>query len=90
MNKQEQVEKMQSIALMAIDISIGDNDYAGSEDKEEAAQYVAEDLQEAGYINGADFVEWLKHSGFVTPCSESIVTWELDEALQEYLKDDGK
>ncbi len=88
MNKQEQIKKIEGIALLAIDIAIGDNDLAGSEDKEEAAQYVAEDLHKAGYINGADFVRFVRD---IFPQQDAwgndyIYVDRFEEALQEYLK----
>lgn len=86
MNKQEQIEKM---AQEGRDNLIATN-YQGKTDIERLCKA----LYHAGYINGADFVEWLKEkygdlfyeivlreTGY--PYREQV---DLDKALQEYLK----
>lgn len=97
MNKQEQIEKMAK-AINETTFS-GDGFVIGRrkkgtleiEDKTDT-RLVSKWLIERGYINGADFVEWLKSSRFVKPYMDDIdycmgIDVEvLAEALQEYLK----
>lgn len=76
MNKQQQIEKM-AIDIVS-DILL-----------ECTAQETAEHLIGKGYINGADFVEWLKHRYTYDHWKGARVTIsfeQLSEALQEYLK----
>lgn len=88
MNKQEQIEKMIDVMVDSEDCIKAmygkrlDTDY----------RVVANTFVEAGYINGADFVEWLKSSRFVKPYMDDIdycigIDVEvLAKALKEYLK----
>lgn len=96
MNKQEQIEKM--VRMICED----DTPYGDEEDKVncnecpcyknkqcELYQREATSFVEAGYINGADFVEWLKkeikEAEFLE--GKKVRTKMLvDKALQEYLK----
>lgn len=50
--------------------------------------HYAEELLKAGYINGTDFVEWLKKNLWYDSTTASYVITEDDlaESLQEYLK----
>lgn len=92
MNKQEQIEKMKK--AMCYKPSCKKCTYF----KDKHCYYYAGDakrLIEAGYINGADFVDWLKSSRFVKPYMDDmdycmgIDIEVLAEALQEYLKGEG-
>lgn len=82
MDKQEQIEKMYE----DIPSFVGDKYRYGA--CVHHRELLAEALVNAGYINGADFVEWLKKDiegkhwlGYV-----QIIKNYLDKALQEYLK----
>lgn len=91
MNKQEQIEKM-AIAMCKdpVGCDFCHHCFKGEFDCDE--HMFAENAVEEGYINGADFVEWLKSSRFVKPYMDDIdycmgIDIEvLAEALQEYLK----
>lgn len=102
MNKQEIKERI----ISTVKEAIGDNIYFEQNDDkwdecnaiidvngvDHIAEQSAEELIKAGYINGVDFVEWLKSSRFVKPYMDDIdycmgIDIEvLAEALQEYLK----
>lgn len=93
MKKQEQIEKMAK-AINETTFS-GDGFVIGRskkgtleiEDKTDT-RLVAKWLIERGYINGADFVEWLKENAVSMTAhgAEYIAVGRLAEALQEYLK----
>lgn len=93
MNKQEQIEKMARM------ICEDDTPYGDEEDKVncnecpcyknkqcELYQREATSFVEAGYINGADFVEWLKHKTLDPICRAKMENFMFDSLLQEYLK----
>lgn len=100
MNKQEQIEKMTRL------ICEDDTPYGDEEDKIECKdcccykdkrctlyQDTATSITNAGYINGTDFVEWLKNKGDHFSCeTDSEIEWnaidveDLPDLLQEYLK----
>lgn len=94
MNKKEQIEKMAK-AINETTFS-GDGFVIGRskkgtleiEDKTDT-RLVAKWIIERGYINGADFVEWLKNR-FTYDHWKGVTVHislnDLDEALQEYLK----
>lgn len=82
MNKQEQIEKMAKVI-------------SNSCDREGIAkrcpERIAFALAEAGYVNGADFVEWLKNKYKAEydrwkGVAISIRIDDIEELLQEYLK----
>lgn len=79
MNKQEQIEKMSEI--LHKDLGIG-----------ATAEITAKTLFLKGYINGADFVEFLKSQQELEPPYDDdclcgyVDVDKLDEYLQEYLK----
>lgn len=98
MNKQENKERIISIVKEAI----GDNIYFEQKDDkwdecdavidvnsvDHIAEQSAEELIEAGYINGADFLEWLstyKEGGNDTYFNILEINF-LKRLLQEYLK----
>lgn len=78
MNKQEQIEKM---AQEGRDNLIATN-YQDKTDIERLCKA----LYHAGYINGADFVEWLKEKCTFDGHRLAFDKDEFDTALQEYLK----
>lgn len=78
MNKQEQIEKM---AQEGRDNLIATN-YQGKTDIERLCKA----LYHAGYINGADFVEWLKEKCQYDGHTVGVWQNNLDGLLQEYLK----
>lgn len=93
MNKQEQIEKM--VRLICDD----DTPYGDEEDKIncnecpcyknkqcELYQREATSFVEAGYINGTDFVEWLKEKCRYDGNKVCVWRKNLDGLLQEYLK----
>lgn len=88
MNKQEQIEKM------ARDMCDGCSDAHKIPPECKPSNHClifhnVEHAVEAGYINGADFVEWLKHRYTYDHWKGARVTIsfeQLSEALQEYLK----
>lgn len=98
MNKQEIKERI----ISTVKETIGDNIYfEQNNDKwdecnalidvngiDHIAEQSADELIEAGYINGADFVEWLKENAVSMTAhgAEYIAVGRLAEALQEYLK----
>lgn len=101
MKRQEQIEKMARL-ICEDDIPYGDE-----EDKIKCKdcccyknkhctlyQNEATNFVNAGYINDADFVEWLKNSRFVKPYMDDVDycmgvdVEKFTEALQEYLKDE--
>lgn len=53
-------------------------------DVDHAAEECAEEIINAGYINGEDFVEWLKDNWNIV--ARDIVIESLTKALQEYMK----
>lgn len=82
---QKQIEKMIDVmcdsedCIKAMNGGRLDTDY----------RVVAKTFIEAGYINGADFVEWLKERwslNFECHNMTCVSAGDLDEALQEYLK----
>lgn len=95
MNKQEQIEKMTTMIACG---NCGRCSWDCPEDCDgkcyvkEGSKPTANLLVSKGYINGADFVEWLKKSKYVKPYMDDvdycfgINVERLDEALQEYLK----
>lgn len=89
MNKQEQIEKMATILACG---RCGQPSWDCPEDEDlkryvkEAAKPTASLLASKGYIDGADFVEWLKSSRFMKPYCMGISMVTLNDALQEYLK----
>lgn len=74
MNKQEQIEKMSEI--LHKDLGIGTT-----------AEITAKTLFLKGYINGADFVKWLKSRfDHWKGVAISIRIDDIEKLLQEYLK----
>lgn len=96
MNKQETRERI----ILTIKEAISNNLYfvqdnkhpdeydavIDSNDVDHIAEQSAEELIEAGYINGADFVEWLKDKAVWTHGVGTFYESDFDNALQEYLK----
>lgn len=93
MNKQEIKEQV----ILAIKDAIGNNvsfvDESSAlvdcDDVDHIAEQSADELIEAGYINGADFVEWLKSKYadlYYLDTFNRQDVFEIDQALQEYLK----
>lgn len=93
MDREEVREKIISTVKEAIGNNAsysGDMAVLDSNDVDHIAEESADALIEAGYINGVDFVEWLKHSCFVKPYMDDVDycmgvdIGKLAEALQEY------
>lgn len=84
MNKQEQIEKMaKNMSHKESICRQSDCNKCSYAKRFCPLKHNAKVLVEAGYINGADFVEWLKkHPYFGMLCPNP----EYEEALQEYLK----
>ena len=90
MNKQEQIEKMANCISVATEYAseiCGTPQANNMSRKELAAEAL---ILFEGYINGADFVEWLKNRYREDKLPDALIMSEtnLDEALQEYLKGD--
>ncbi len=97
MNKQKQIEKMAEIMCKdPVGCEFCNHCFRGEFD---CIEYMfAENAVEAGYINGADFVEWLKsrvisnrdypHLAVALLCDDmrEELSEFIDKALQEYLK----
>lgn len=84
MNKQDIIEMMKEDMLN--NIRAYDDNPKGLHLYSEQRKDLAEKLLDRGYVNGADFVEWLceyfsDDGDFVSAEKEEIL-----EALQEYLK----
>lgn len=83
MNKQEQIEKIDEVLSDSLYYNLDDDGRPYYEfDKFE----VVDNLIKAGYINGADFVEWLKKNFIVATWDRKGNKVKLAEALQEYTK----
>ena len=98
MDRQETKEKI----ITTVKEAIGNNaTFEGemlvleSNDVDHIAEESADELIKAGYINGADFVEWLKERygkaytvdrGDYVVVETSIPAKDLDKALREYMK----
>lgn len=89
MNRQEQIEKMANDMVGEIDYDV--NYYSDDNYSEVIIDYktTAKNIVEKGYINGADFVEWLKSKYadlYYLDTFNRQDIFEIDQALQEYLK----
>ena len=90
-SRQEQIEKMVTILACG---RCGQLSWDCPEDEglkcygKEEARPTATLLVSKGYINGADFVEWLKTKFLylINEAGHVVDIRTLDEALQEYLK----
>ena len=100
MDKQETREKIITTVKEAIGNNAsfeGEMLVLGSNDVDHIAEESADELVSKGYINGADFVEWLKESKYAKSYNtdidyhecECIEVGMLDRALQEYLGERG-
>lgn len=89
MNKQEQIEKIKHLAWLRIREVYAGGDTVEEEYADDAAKWVAELLTEEGYINGKDFVRFLKNKCHFDGHNVSIFKDEFDELLKEYLKEDS-
>lgn len=88
MNKQEQIEEIESILTNVLCQKSKDvNEFVSMQSRDIAPQG-AKALTNKGYINGAVFVEWLKKNAVSMTAhgAEYIAVGRLAEALQEYLK----
>lgn len=88
MNKQEQIEKMAK-ETQGCEYDDRNCEDCWQKQQNECTYYiVAKSLVGSGYINGADFVEWLKENAVSMTAhgAEYIAVGRLAEALQEYLK----
>lgn len=97
MNKQEQIEKMTAVLscdrCTCVDGTTISNKCPEMSERnfipckfKDTIRMVATILTEAGYINGADFVEWLKHKTLDPICRAKMENFMFDSLLQEYLK----
>lgn len=89
MKKQEQIERIESILTDVLCQKSKDvNEFVSMQSRDIALQG-AKALTNKGYINGADFVEWLKDKWslkFEWHNMTCVSAGDLNEALQEYLK----